>query len=290
MKFNIKVADIAIEYDAFHPDYFPQKLSLYSSEEPPQLRMKYEVVDKIELPSHKVIKQVKDSFICSLENGNRLVYLKSRANGAIINSYEFSSDYTYGLAKAIHQEPTERVSLTDGDREYLKSGSMFNNRLLYLGGATIHGSCIEYKGEAVIFSAPCGTGKSTHTSLWKKTFGDDVGFINDDKPCVRFEDDCPMVYGAPWSGKTDLQSNKKVPLKAIVFIKRADENSITTLDGATALCYLRDQTFSPFYDAVLSLKNLEVIEKLIASVPIYVLSCNMETDAAITAKNAIFKE
>ncbi len=287
---RIKVAGIVAEYEPFHSEYFEEKLSEYKTDEPAEMQIKYEVVEKVELPEHKVIKQIKDTFVSTLENGNYLVYLKSPSSGKIINSYEFSPDYSFNYARTIHIERTERVNLNDAEREYLKSGAIFNNRLLYLGGATLHGSSIEYNGEGVVFSAPCGTGKSTHTSLWKKVFGDKVGFINDDKPCVRFFNGVPTISGAPWSGKTNLQANKTVPLKAIVFIERAETNSIERLDTATSICFLKDQSFSPFYDASLGLKNIELIEKLITSVPVYILRCNMEDDAAITAKNSIFKE
>ncbi|MEI3232941.1 MAG: hypothetical protein V8S33_00430 [Intestinibacter bartlettii] len=40
-------------------------------------------------------------------------------------------------------------------------------------------------GNAYLFSAHSGTGKSTHTSLWLDHFKDRALIINDDKPCIR---------------------------------------------------------------------------------------------------------
>ena len=41
----------------------------------------------------------------------------------------------------------------------------------------MHGATIEYKGKAYIFTAPSGTGKSTHIGLWKKLCSLKCGLI-----------------------------------------------------------------------------------------------------------------
>ena len=38
----------------------------------------------------------------------------------------------------------------------------------------MHGASISYHNNAYLFTAPSGTGKSTHSRLWKERFGDDV--------------------------------------------------------------------------------------------------------------------
>jgi len=289
--FRIKVADIVMEYDAHHKDFFFERLKgyFYEGNEETDLTFKYEVVDRIELPKHECVRKFKDTRLCTLENGNLFMYLKHPRTGTILTCMEYSPDFSFSHAKAIHIEPNENVKLTDCDREYLKSGAAFTNRILYRGGTTLHGSCIEYKGEGVIFSAPCGTGKSTHTSLWRSTFPDDVSYINDDKPLIRVRDSGITVSGAPWSGKNYLQSNKTVPLKAIVFLERSEKNSISILDTAQAICYLADQTLTPFYSKELGLKNMETIEKIMGQIPVYKLRCNMDPEAAILARDTIFK-
>ena len=43
-----------------------------------------------------------------------------------------------------------------------------------------HGSTVAVDGKAYLFTARCGTGKSTHTRLWRQVFGNRAVMINDD--------------------------------------------------------------------------------------------------------------
>ena len=123
--------------------------------------------------------------------------------------------------------------------EYMRVGSLFYTALLDLGGFLLHASAVVADGVAYCFSAPSGTGKSTHTSLWLDVFADKGAFIiNDDKPAIKLVDGVPYVYGTPFSGKYDISVNTAVPLKAVCFIERAETNSIkkiTPFKAATML-------------------------------------------------------
>lgn len=289
--FKFKVADIVMEYDCHHVDFFAHRLKNYMvSSDPADMYLNYSVEENIELPPHEVTGKVQDAKLgVRTDNGNTIMYLQNPKSGRVISYTENNADYSYNVSKIIHIEPSEKSQLTDCDREYLRSGGIFNSRLITEGGTTLHGSCISYHGGGVVFSAPCGTGKSTHTGLWKKVFGEDVTFVNDDKPAIRFREDVPYVYGAPWSGKTELNANISVPLKAIVFIGRGEENTMRRIGVAETFCYLNDQTFPSFHDKRLFEKNFDVIERLIQTVPVYKLDCNMDDSAAILARDTIFK-
>ncbi len=289
--FKFKVADIVMEFECHHEEFFRHRLKDYIVEnEKADMYLKYAVDENIQLPPHEITGKVQDANLgVRTDNGNSIVYLPNPKSGRIISYTENNADYSYNVSKIVHIEPSERSTLTDCDREYLRSGGIFNNRLIYEGGTTLHGSCIAYRGGGVIFSAPCGTGKSTHTGIWKKVFGDDVVFVNDDKPAIRFRDNVPYVYGAPWSGKTELNTNISVPLKGIVFIGRSEENTIKKIGVAETVCYLNDQTFPSFHDRALFEKNMDVIERLIETVPVYKLDCNMDDSAAILVRDTIFK-
>ena len=65
----------------------------------------------------------------------------------------------------------------------------------------IHSSCIVYKDKAILFLGESGTGKSTHTRLWREHIPEAV-LLNDDSPIVRVEEEKIWAYGSPWSGKT----------------------------------------------------------------------------------------
>lgn len=286
--FRIKVADIVVDYNAHHEEFFAHRFKEYLTDEEAMGDITFEVTEDIEVPPHKELSITNGRYICKTDDDMLMVYGRGK-DGRVSLYLEQTEDYTHSLFKTVHVEPTANYKLNDQDREYLQGGFMFNNLLMTMGGTTIHGSAISYKGEGIIVSAPSGTGKSTHTGIWKKVFGDDVEYINDDKPCVRFHKGKPYVYGTPWSGKTELNKNIKCPLKAIIFIGRG-ENSISRLGAAQSFSYLNDQTFPPFYDVSLFKNNFEVLENIIKTTPIYWLECDVSDEAAILAKNQIFKE
>ena len=86
----------------------------------------------------------------------------------------------------------------------------------------MHGAVISYKGQGLMFTAPSGTGKSTHIALWKSMFQDDVEIINGDKPVLQITDSSAIVYGTPWSGKEGWHKNMSAPLKGVCLLNKAN--------------------------------------------------------------------
>ena len=175
---------------------------------------------------------------------------------------------------------------TDDLAEYLSTGSSFYRQLINFGGIMLHSSAVVVDGYAYLFTAPCGTGKSTHTSLWLKKIGDKAFILNDDKPAIRFEDNEFFVYGTPWSGKTSQNVNCRAKLGGICILNRGDTNVIERVTGKTAIQGIFSQTLRPKSTEYLD-KVFYIIEKLIATAPIWKLSCNMETEAADVSYNAM---
>lgn len=178
--------------------------------------------------------------------------------------------------------------LTRDEVAYLASGALFNRRITAFNGLMLHSSAIAMDGRAYLFSAHSGTGKSTHTSLWKQVFGDRVTYINDDKPIIRKIDGKFYAYGTPWSGKTDLNTNIKVPLAAIVFIERGDTNSITPIDPAkeAVAVPMLEQTPRPRTPQLLA-AMLNTADDLLLNTPLFKLRCNISEDAVYTSYNTL---
>ena len=101
-----------------------------------------------------------------------------------------------------------------------------------------HGSVIAVDGNAYLFTAKSGTGKSTHTRLWREMLGDRAVMVNDDKPFLRMLEDQVLVCGSPWNGKHGLGSNVDVPLKAICILERGQQNEICRIPANQALVML----------------------------------------------------
>lgn len=153
----------------------------------------------------------------------------------------------------------------------------------------IHGSALSMDGNGYLFTAPSGTGKSTHAALWRTVFQDRVVMINDDKPLVWMKDDQILVYGTPWDGKHHLSNNIGVPLKGICRIIRCAQNSIQRVSKEEGMTHLLEQTFRSS-DPQRLLKTLEMLKEITEQIPVYDLYCNMETDAAITAYEQLIRE
>ncbi len=185
------------------------------------------------------------------------------------------------VSEKFYQDRNEELKhLSFDECEYLYSGSFFYEQLALFKGLMLHSSCVEYKGKAYLFSAPSGTGKSTHTHLWLK-YLDGCRIINDDKPAIRIIDGVAYAFGTPWSGKTDENINEGVPIGGICFLGRG-ENKIKRVPGIAALKPFMDQTVRP-RDKELMNNMLETLNIILSKVPIYQMTCDMSEDAVRTA-------
>lgn len=178
--------------------------------------------------------------------------------------------------------------LSEDDCEYLCTGADFYTKLLAFDGMMLHASALIKDGKAYLFTAPSGTGKSTHTALWKEAFGETVQMLNDDKPAMRLENGVWYAYGTPWSGKYDISTNARAPIAGIALLERAADNSVAPVSGKEAIAAILEQTIRPS-DAVLLMKLLKLLDDLMGQVPIWRLHCNMEPDAAHTAYKTMQK-
>ena len=160
------------------------------------------------------------------------------------------------------------------------------NRLVDYDTLLFHGSAIAVDGEGYLFTALSGTGKSTHTRLWREAFGDRAVMINDDKPLLRVEEDKVYVCGTPWNGKHRLGENIMVPLKGLCILTRAKENRIEPITFHQAFPVLVQQTHRP-EDAAAVAKVLELLRRMAQSTELYRLGCNMDPEAALVAYNGM---
>lgn len=174
------------------------------------------------------------------------------------------------------------------DSEYIYYSKMLNNALLDFDGLVLHSSAVAYENKAYLFSANSGTGKSTHTGLWKQAFKG-AFIVNDDKPIIRLIDGKFYVCGTPFSGSSALNENVIVPLQAICFIERDNENSITLMeDKANVIYRFLSQTIRRAGNEK-SEKVLYLLDKILKEIPVYNLKCLPNIEAAILAHEEMSK-
>ena len=149
-----------------------------------------------------------------------------------------------------------------------------------------HGSVVAVDGQGFLFTAKSGTGKSTHTALWREYLGDKAVMVNDDKPMLKITDSGVTAYGTPYNGKHRLGCNMSVPLKAICILTRGEKNSIVRIDKAEAYAMLLQQVYRP-QNPLQMAKTLKLVDRLAANTELYKLACNMDIEAAKVAYNAM---
>ncbi len=149
-----------------------------------------------------------------------------------------------------------------------------------------HGAVVVVEGRAYLFTAPSGTGKTTHIRLWLDRFPG-AYVLNGDKPFLKVEaDGRVLACGAPWRGKERYGRNEILPLEAVCLLERAIENRIESVSLKDALNVLIQQTHMPS-DSTATLKTLRLIEKIGQGTRLYRLECNMEPDAARVSSRAM---
>ena len=158
------------------------------------------------------------------------------------------------------------------------------------GTIAVHSSCIVYRDRAVLFLGESGTGKSTHTRLWREHV-EGAFLLNDDSPVLRVEDDVVRVYGSPWSGKTPCYRQECYKLEACVRLSQAPYNRITRLSVLQAYGAVHPSGPPEFaYDNGLYDHVSRCVDKLLQAVPFYHLACLPDREAARLACRTIFKD
>ena len=147
----------------------------------------------------------------------------------------------------------------------------------------LHGSAIAVDGHCYVFSAKSGTGKSTHSRLWRDLLGNHAVMVNDDKPLIKIQENgIGIVYGTPWDGKHRLSSNTAVPLKSICLLERSEKNWIHEIDEREAFPMLLQQVYRPYTIEAME-KTIELVQRM--KVRFYRLGCNMDISAADLSYN-----
>ena len=166
--------------------------------------------------------------------------------------------------------------------------TMFNIAALERRAVAVHSSVISLDGRAVLFLGESGTGKSTHTRLWREHIPG-AELLNDDSPIIRATDSEAFVHGSPWSGKTPCYRNERCPIAAVVRLSQAPHNRIRRLRPIESIGALLPSAPPAFArDERLSDDTCNLLSRVIAQVPVYHLECLPDAAAAQLACDTVF--
>ena len=279
MMAKYEIADILIEFKPYYEDYLETFAPFrYDGERGAKYIIQTFVSDHLDAPTGEP----------SYTNQDRIVHTdflgvttyKKNENGEVMiktyQSNDLQQSYLY-LKKG--------DSASNAEREYIFTGMFFMKIALKEQRLGLHGSAIAKNGEAVIFSAPSRTGKSTHRHLWEKLFS--IETINDDKPLLMLKDNQAWVCPSPWSGKSRLTGTSAYPLKTIVFLAQGKKNRIETLDTKKSLTHLMRNCYRPD-EPVLWDPLFKILNHLTNHIPMYYYACTMKDKAALTLHSYLF--
>ncbi len=185
-------------------------------------------------------------------------------------------------------EGFRRRRFTDPFLERAAIQRAFAEHLLDHDTLLLHGSTVAVDGQAYLFTARSGTGKSTHTRLWREVFGNRAIMINDDKPFLQLRPDGIFACGSPWSGKHGLDSNVTLPLRGICILERGSENRILPMNAEEALPMLLHQSYQPLVKETAARMD-SLVRRLASNIPLWHMECTKEQSAAIIAHGAMSK-
>lgn len=172
---------------------------------------------------------------------------------------------------------TQRSYGVMADFRYMWNSISLSQLLLPFKTLLFHASYISVNGEGILFSAECGVGKSTQAELWRKYKGAEV--INGDKAGVSVCSDGVYVHGLPFCGTSGICKNKSFPLKAIVLLGQAPQNTIRRVTGVSAIQSLIKNVYLDFISPGETGQCVDTLIELLNEVPVYHLDCTPDQRA-----------
>ena len=97
--------------------------------------------------------------------------------------------------------------------------------LLFRDVAVLHAAYIDVGGQAVLFTAPSGTGKSTQAELWRQYAGAEI--INGDRALLSLSGGTLYAHGYPVCGSSKISYFRSLPVRAVVILEQGEDNVIS---------------------------------------------------------------
>ena len=273
--YNVNGIKFGLNYQ--FPDYLDDNIEEYETDEcEVNHYIETKIVDSISIPSD----------LPKIKFNNREVYVDDDKERVYIYDKGFpilmiETDVEFKRSVLSLVKDTKGSS----EMEYIYTGIMFMELCLYHSIQSLHGSAISYNNQAIIFSGPSGTGKSTHVEYWKE-LEPLIEIINDDKPLLNLKGDQIMVSGSPWSGKTKVNMNTSLPLHSIVFLEQGTANKIEVLSEDEKAIQIMRNINRPRQDELWD-KVSDIIEYMIQEIPMYKASVKNDIEAAVAVRNKL---
>ena len=184
-----------------------------------------------------------------------------------------------------------QIDLLETEMENMRFEVMFTSllalerRMVQKDALILHCAFIRHQGEAILFSAPSETGKSTQAGLWEKYRGSQT--VNGDKALLQCVSGRWTAEGWPVCGSSAVCNNQSVPIRAVVMLSQGQEDQVRRLSPGEAFAQLYIQISVNTWNRDFAAKNMALIEGLIARVPVFHLRCTISENAVRCLEQAL---
>lgn len=174
---------------------------------------------------------------------------------------------------------------TNGERAFHEFGSLFSYAVLNHHACVLHGVVMEYNGMGILVLASAGTGKTTHTRMWRDH--KNALILNGDRCLCRKKDDVWYAYGMPWSGSSGEYINRRVPISCIVCLNRGLQNTVQPLSIFDGTISLMQRIFAPVWPGELQNQAFNYCEELSSEIPVLDFYCKPDLESVEVLAQAI---
>lgn len=149
----------------------------------------------------------------------------------------------------------------------------------------LHSASLIYLDRLWLFSAPSGTGKSTHTNFWKEEFDTPLG--NGDVNLLTIRDGSCYVPGIPWCGSSGIYTTKEYRLGSIFFLQRSLKNYVQPISKDKQVLQLLHRLLCPNWQKAQLERMVAFSEKMTKKENMVMVFCTNDSSAALTVKDYI---
>lgn len=174
---------------------------------------------------------------------------------------------------------------TNGERAFHEFGSLFSYAVLNHHACVLHGVVMEYNGMGILVLASAGTGKTTHTRMWRDH--KNALILNGDRCLCRKNDGVWYAYGMPWSGSSGEYINRRVPISCIVCLNRGLQNTVQPLSIFDGTISLMQRIFAPVWPGELQNQAFSYCEELASEIPVLDFYCRPDLESVEVLAQAI---
>lgn len=213
-----------------------------------------------------------------VEIANKHAYTTKFCGAYLSENQDLPADLTATVTDAELQE--EREASPGFSEGYIENICLYRSicrQIPMMNRFLLHASILECNGKAYAFLGRSGTGKSTHTKLWLR-FVDNTRVLNGDKPILEYCDGKFYAHGTPWQGKENWGYKGKAELCGLCFLEQAKVNEIAKLPVGETSSRVFTQVLLP-QDEENVVATLDLLDKLVAEVPAYLLKCDISEEA-----------